>query len=245
MKTVIYITNNKIDKKIGELCKKNILESAEGLRLISVSQEPMDFGENICVGKIGGTSLTINQQMMAGLKEVNTKYVAIAEHDCLYTKEHFSFVPPDEGFFWYNTNAWFMQHGGSEKPEHTGMFSTWTERKANSQLTCATDIMIKATQDRISMMSDPWWKRRYPSGRIGEVGLMTQRQIDKLTTGKTLLHMKIKLEEYMMEYESRCWKSKIPNIDIRHEDNYTKCRRGHNRRQELRPWGTMEDVLNL
>ena len=52
MKTIIYITNNVLEEKIFKLCQKNILESIGISRLISVSQEPLIFGENICVGKL-------------------------------------------------------------------------------------------------------------------------------------------------------------------------------------------------
>ena len=242
MNTVIYITNNVLDETIDKVCQKNILEATKGLRLISVSQEPMDFGENICVGKLPTSSLSLNIQMMEGLKRVKTDYVAIAEADCLYTPEHFQFEPPDDSF-WYNSNCWVLQYYSSYKPELNGMFSIFPKRKANSQLICKTDMMIKATQERIDMMSDPIWLERYPLGRIGEAGLMTERQVKRLAVGSKVAHIRDQLLEYINKYKGCNFKTKLSNLDIRHQTNLTKNRRGYKRRYELEYWGTINDVF--
>ena len=51
--TIIYITANVVKEKFGEKVREKLLESAGDFPIISVSQKPMDFGENICVGEIG------------------------------------------------------------------------------------------------------------------------------------------------------------------------------------------------
>lgn len=243
-KTIIYITDNFLDENITQLCRKNIQESIGNYRLISISQEPIDFGENICVGKLSRSSLSINIQMMEGLKRVNTEFIAIAEHDCLYTKEHFAFVPKDRNTFYYNENVWMLQCYSDTNPQLNGLFSWFRERKANSQLIVGTDIMIKATQDRIDMMGDPAWLAKYPLGRIGEAGAMKQIHVDKLAVGKSVAHIKQRLYTYIKEYEGVNWRNKLPNVDIRHKDNITKNRRGLKRTYTLPHWGTMKDVLN-
>jgi len=244
MKTVIYITDNKLEEKIDILCRKNILDSIGDLPLISVSQKPIDFGDNICVGELPRSSLSINIQMMEALKVVKTKYIAIAEHDCLYTPEHFAFIPPNDNF-WYNDNVWVVQYYSEHSPENNGTFSFFKNRKANSQLTCNTEQMIKATQDRIDIMSEPVWMKRYPTGRIGEVGDMKHDHAMRLLRFNDIKHMRGVLEKYIDDYQGENWESKIPNVDIRHKDNFTKNRRGSKRRFELPPWGTLEDVLSL
>ena len=241
-KTIIYLTDNVLDEKINTLCRRNILESIGGLPLISVSHKPIDFGTNICVGVIKRSSLTINLQMMKALERVETEFIAIAEHDCLYTKEHFEFTPPDNNF-WYNENVWVLQSIANQ--QYGGMFSTFKDRKANSQLICNTQEMIKATQDRIDMMSDPAWLERYPTGRIGEAGAIKYKHAMRLAIGKSIEHVREKLKVYITKYEGKNWNTKIPNIDIRHDNNYTKNRRGMKRRYKLPYWGTMEDIWNL
>jgi len=243
--TVIYITDNCLDKKIDTLCRKYILNSIGDLPLISVSQKPIDFGHNICVGKLDRNSLSINLQMMKALEIVKTDYIAIAEHDILYTKEHFAFVPPDKEIFWYNENVMMLQYYSKDLPQHNGMFSFFKGRKANSQLTCGTEIMIKSTKDKIEMMGDPAWMRRYPSGRIGEAGAMDYNHAMRLARGKSVAHIKEKLKDFISNYKGKNWKSTIPNIDIRHKDNFTKNRRGTKRCYKLPHWGTMEDIFSL
>lgn len=243
-KTVIYLTDNVLDDKINALCKSNILKSIGNLPLISVSHKPIDFGTNICVGVLERNSLTINLQMMRALEIVKTKYIAIAEHDCLYTPEHFSFTPPDDNIFWYNENVWMLQLYSETHPETIGMFSIFPKRKANSQLIVETKLMIEATQLRIDIMSDPAWMAKYPSGRIGEAGQMDYNHAMRLARGSSVSHIREMLKEYIAKYNGETWKSKLPNIDIRHKDNFTKNRRGRKRRFELPFWGKMEDIWN-
>ena len=51
--TAIYYTVNYISDYFAENIKKQILKVIDDMPLISVSQKPIDFGQNICVGKIG------------------------------------------------------------------------------------------------------------------------------------------------------------------------------------------------
>lgn len=243
MKTIIYITDNIIDDKISSLCRKNIIDSIGNLPLISVSHKPIDFGINICVGEMERNSLTINKQMMKALEMVKTEFIAIAEHDCLYTKEHFDFTPPDKEIFWYNENVWMLQYNSSNHPECNGMFSIFKKRKANSQLICGTEAMIESTKDKIEMMEDPAWRVKYPTGRIGEAGAMNYDHAMRLATGKSVVHIREKLKDYIKKYEGKNWNTKIPNIDIRHDHNFTKNRRGSKRTYQLPYWGTMQDIF--
>ena len=103
--------------------------------------------------------------------------------------------------------------------------------------------MIKATQDRIDMMSDPAWLRKYPSGRIGEAGALTVKHYERLAQGKSVKHIKDRLRRYMEEYTGVNFKTKLFNIDIRHNINLTRNRRGFNRTMKVPDWGTMEEVL--
>lgn len=241
--TVIYLTDNSVAPNIATLCRANILKAIGDFPLISVSHEPIDFGMNICVGKLPRSSLTINIQMMKALEKVTTPFIAIAEHDCLYWPEHFLFVPPDKNF-WYNENVWLLQYESIDHPESNGMFSFFPTRKANSQLIVATDQMIRSTQDRIRMMGDPAWMAKHPSGRIGEAGVMDLDHAMKLSRGASVRHIREQLRQYVEGYIGKIWRSKSPNLDIRHGNNFTKNCRGMHRRFELAPWGKMEDVFN-
>jgi hypothetical protein len=243
MTTVIYLTDNKLDERIATLCRDNIQASIGDRPLISVSHKPLDFGHNICVGEKERSSLMINIQMLLALAMVETKYIAIAEHDCLYTTEHFDFIPPDDSISWYNENVWLLQLHSETHPEYDGLFSMFPERKANSQLICETELMKATTKARIEIMSDENWKRRYPGGRVGEAGHMDYHHAMRLSQGKSLRNARKLLQSYIADFKGENFRTIKPNIDIRHQDNFTKNRRGKKRTYELPYWGKVGDVI--
>jgi hypothetical protein len=77
-RTILYLTDNTLDEKIADLCKKQLLKEAGDIPIVSVSQKPMDFGKNICVGEIGRSWMSLYKQQLEGLKANKTKYVIIA-----------------------------------------------------------------------------------------------------------------------------------------------------------------------
>src|SRR3990167_3601524 len=87
--TVVYYTSNRIREPFGQRVRDQLLLAVSGAPIVSVSQKPLDFGDNICVGDIGHTYFNIYRQMLTGAKAARTKYVALAEDDTLYSPEHF------------------------------------------------------------------------------------------------------------------------------------------------------------
>lgn len=77
--TIIYYTANFISEKFMENIKSQLLTAAGDLPIISVSQKPMKFGQNICVGNIGRTHINIWRQAYIGALEAKTKYIALIE----------------------------------------------------------------------------------------------------------------------------------------------------------------------
>ena len=100
MITVVYYTANHENINFEDKIKRNLLKNINGLPLISVSQLPIDFGKNICVGEVGRSSYNQWRQLQIGVSTVKTKFVALAESDFLYTQEHFSFKPEAEDIFY-------------------------------------------------------------------------------------------------------------------------------------------------
>jgi len=92
--TVIYYTANREKPVFEEKIKKALAENIGDLPLISVSQKPIDFGKNICVGDVGVSEINCRRQFLIGCEAAKTKYVCAAEADFMYPKEYFEFVPP-------------------------------------------------------------------------------------------------------------------------------------------------------
>jgi hypothetical protein len=111
MITVVYYTSNREDEAFESRIRLALLGAIGDTPLISVSQKPMDFGKNICVGDIGVSDYNILIQLRAGARAAETPLVATAEADCLYPhKGYFDFVPPGK-FDWVyrNTNLWIYK----------------------------------------------------------------------------------------------------------------------------------------
>lgn len=106
-KTILYYTSNKEGEEFEGRVRDLISKHSGGLPIISVSQKPIDFGTNICVGEHGASGFNMFRQVQIGLREVKTKYVISAEADCFYPPEYFQFTPEDE-LPYRNTNTWVM-----------------------------------------------------------------------------------------------------------------------------------------
>src|SRR3990167_8899734 len=101
MKNIIYYTDNRLAEPIYLLVQHFLLES--GLPIISASLKSINFGENVVIE--GERSYpTMVAQIISCLERSTAKYVFFAEHDCLYSKSHFDFIPPKDDIFYYNEN---------------------------------------------------------------------------------------------------------------------------------------------
>lgn len=106
-KTIIYYTANTEDPKFEEKICKNILKQKCNLPIVSVSQKPMDFGENICVGDVGHSDLNAFRQLLIGARTAKTPYIVSAESDFLYPENYFAFEPKGANLYRYR-NVWIV-----------------------------------------------------------------------------------------------------------------------------------------
>jgi glycosyltransferase involved in cell wall biosynthesis len=108
-KTIIYYTGNREDEAFENKIRDNILRVKGNLPIISVSQKPMDFGTNICVGDVGQSYLNAFRQLLIGCEAATTHFVVMAESDCLYPKTgYFDFTPTDPNIIYSYSNTWIM-----------------------------------------------------------------------------------------------------------------------------------------
>jgi hypothetical protein len=241
--TILYLTDSVLDPWLAERCRELLLKASCGLPIVSVSQKPLDFGENVCVGELGRSGLSMDKQTLTGLSRITTRFVAIAEHDCIYSPEHFKWTPPDEENFFYNDNVWLCQYRNPLHPQWDGMFSYVRGRRVQSQLVCSTGLLLGATKEKIGILGDPSWVKRNGARAIGEPGTADFTRTMRLSKYKSLRPIQISLKRYITEHSARDFRTVVPNIDIRHGGNFTGQRRGKKRRFELEPWGAIENIL--
>ena len=232
--TIVYYTDNQLDEFLFRKCQEFLIEAADGKRIISVSQKPIDFGDNICLGDIGRSHISLFSQMLAGAEAADTEYVALAEHDCIYSKEHFNWIPPSDDIFYYNVNLWLVQYGGHA----SGMYS-YMRRRVLSGLICNRELLIEAAREKLA-----WLK-------IGA-------QIRKGLTGACEPGVRSNQEAFVINNpaitkdlgkgeagKAEMFRTTIPNLDIRHGGNFSGGRRAKKRRYYLEPWGNFQELLGI
>lgn len=178
---------------------------------------------------IGSSYFSMFKQMIAGLEAVKTKYVAFAEHDCLYTPEHFKLRPVVEDQVNYNINRW---HANWDTGEYT-----YYRIKVFSQLISNTKTALTALKERLDMALDG-----LPPYVLSEPGLKDYYEEFKLV--KKLWCKKNNRPHF--RYRATSLKTKSPNIDIRHSTNITNAKwiKGRKSVRELPHWGNFKEYTN-
>jgi hypothetical protein len=218
--TVIYYTANGLPEGFDKIVRMHLDVAKGDYPLISVSQKPMDYGENICIGEIGRSHLNIYRQALLGAKHATTKYIALAEDDVLYSPDHFKHrCGPN--LFAYNMSTWAL-YTWTDPPTYS-----YKDRINLSGLICEREYFIEAMEERFSR----WPGESAPIRNWAEPGKyednlgVTKRQLEKFYTD-------------------------VPNIVFSHETalsfaNLGKRKRlGHFRAYDIPYWGKASDIVN-
>jgi hypothetical protein len=265
-------TDNSLDENIANFCRDHLIVASECKPIISVSQKPIELGMNICVGETGRSHLSMYSQIFAGVEAAKTRYIALVEHDCLYTPEHFDWIPPRDDVFYYNLNVWFVRWP-------TGEYH-YQRRRVLSQLICGRDMCIKAIKDKIWLLKHGYMIRKGMTGAC-EPGCRSDKEAfeqaafceaDWLRTHdvKDIKTEPIQLQAVTQEpgvcdereqyrgvlsqfkdlgKEVSMWRAEtfttvLPNLDIRHTSNFSRGRRGRDIVYTLPYWGEFRKLMS-
>lgn len=108
--------------------------------VISVTKEPTSWGVNLLQEEYGVENLF--RQFLRAAKIAATPYVAIAEDDTLYPKEHFEFRPPFDKIA-YDLNRWAMLTWGEP-------FYFHKPHMCNAGMIAPRELLIKALEERFA-----------------------------------------------------------------------------------------------
>lgn len=104
-KVIVYFTDSRLEESLEKAVREQILKAANGIPIISVSQKPLDFGKNICVGIRPRNYLGLYRQLLTGIKATEKDSIVFTcEHDVFYHPSHFEFTPPRNDKIYYNLN---------------------------------------------------------------------------------------------------------------------------------------------
>jgi hypothetical protein len=143
--TVVYYSSNYLEdhnpwfvENTKRLLKETILDTP----LISVSQKPMDFGTNICVGEIGRSNRNLYWQILQGAKAATTKWIATAEDDIIYSPDHFEYRPKEDVMA-YEMNKWSFFTWSDP------LVFSWRRRKIINSIICTKELFVNAMEERL------------------------------------------------------------------------------------------------
>lgn len=106
--TVIYYTSNREAEAFEKKIRARLLKTIGNLPLISVSQKPINFGKNICVGDVGVSVQNAFRQFQLGAMQAKTPFVIAAASDCLYPREYFEYIPENIDQCCQYDNVWVL-----------------------------------------------------------------------------------------------------------------------------------------
>jgi len=198
-KSIIYYTDNRIQDPICSLVRESILEP--DLLIVSASLKPIDFGHNVVVE--GERSYpTMVRQIIAALEVSTAKYVFFCEHDVLYHKSHFDFIPPRDDIFYYNDNVWRWQLGSDTAIRHDRMLSL-------SSLCANREFVLSHHKRRLETIVERGWEKI----KGGEPKWVRRLGYEP--------GLKKKKRGGFSDDEFGTWSSKRPCIDIRHKGTFS------------------------
>ena len=108
-KGILFYTTNRLPIKFAKKVQNSL--KGIGLPITSVSLKPMNFGTNIHV-PLQPSKWAYFTQILIGLESMKEYIIFMAEHDCLYPKEHFDFIPKEKDTVYYNQNWWKVREDG-------------------------------------------------------------------------------------------------------------------------------------
>lgn len=237
--TIIYYTSGHLagtNPLFLQATARQLVKAADGLPIISVSQEPMTFRytagiddalneRNIDIGKIGRSHLNIYRQLLVGAHMAETPYVATAEDDILYSHSHFRTHRPPLNRFAYDLNRWGINTW--VKPPVFG----YRARPVVNQLIAPTELLIDSLEERFAKFKDVP-DDQVPISFWGDPGRYEKQ-----------------LGVTVREFE--CFAAPEPSIVFSHEEAFGFLNHGKRKsvgefpRTELPVWGSAEKIMEL
>src|SRR3990167_2661424 len=212
-KGIVYYTDNQLDPKIMKMCQEQLMKvESSDLPIVSVSLQPIEFGMNYVLPLERGY-LTMSKQILKGLETLDTDVAFLCEHDVLYHPSHFDFTPEKKDVYYYNENSWMLRSEDGH--------ALYYDHKSQSGLCAYRSALITYYKERIR--------------RIEELEKSAVNGIVKATSGNDIplkegihrlgfepgTHNRL---EKIDDLKAEGGKSEHPNVDIKHEHNWTQNR---------------------
>lgn len=181
--TIIYYTSNREKPDFEKKIRDNILEVSGGLPIISVSQKPIDFGMNVCVGDVGVSGFNMFRQVQIGCELAKTKFVVSCEADCLYPPDYFQFVPEHEDICYRTSNLYVMG-------DRRNYYFHKAEGATHAQIV-GTKFYLE-TLNRLFESASTWkeGEKNFPKERHGKEDIFAESKIERFESKNPVVQIK-------------------------------------------------------
>lgn len=145
--TLLYYSAGVIDERFARNVRRYLFLRSmnQGFPIISVTQQPLDFGENVCVGEIGVSPYNVYRQILAGAEQAKTRLIACCEDDTIYSAKHFE-LEIDEDAFNYSMKRWLLDSRGE---------FWWRNRATMNACIVARDLLVDTLRVRFAKHPKP------------------------------------------------------------------------------------------
>lgn len=148
-RTIIYYTDHHIEESLAAAVRKNLTNVAPFIPIISVTQKPLNFGKNICVGEKPRANRSIYEQILAGLEAAEPgSVVYLCEHDVVYCPAHFAHIPEVKDRIDYNQNRFYWAPGQTEYLNNRGKWPL-------SQLVAYREYLMEQAKKALNESDQP------------------------------------------------------------------------------------------
>lgn len=189
-KGIIFYSDGRIEEPIKSLVFNNILKAD-----LPITLSYLQPGEERSYPQMV-------RQIIFCLEKSKAKYVFFCEHDVLYHKSYFNFIPPRDDIYYYNTHLYRWDYPKDRLITYDGLTSL-------SQMCCNRLLALEHYKKRLKKIEklglekiksrEPEWARRWgyePGTKRRRIGGFSDEQSEK-------------------------WRSWLPNIDIRHDMTFS------------------------
>jgi len=220
--TVVYYTLNKTPALWKKFHMEHLLYAVGASPIITVSREPMDVpGLNI-IDEEKPCYSNIYRQLLRAAKLADTKYIATAEDDTLYSKQHYREFRPADDEFSYNRSRWSLFAW-----EGKNAMYCLRNRISNCSLIAPRELLIEALEERFKKFEG----RELPERLMGECG---RNKLEKM------MHITLR--------KQKDWWSTCPIIQLNHAEGTewkqgAKCKtHGQLKAFDIPFWGKASEI---
>jgi len=225
--TIFYCSSNKEAPEFEQRIRDNILKNCGGLNIVSVTQKPIDFGCNICVGdNVGVSGFNFFKQSLIALRNIKTPFAISCEADTVYPPDYFEFIPERNYICYRNKNLYVMA-------QHRNYFYKKEEGATHAQIV-GTDFYKEILEELFK--GEPEWdykeeQRNFPKEKFRKKreDVFTNEQIEYYETKNPVIQIKTsrsmrhytnsdRLPRYELPYwgNGKEFRDKFYNIGFQH-----------------------------